>query len=48
MKQTNLVEELVTKQAKLNLEARIQAWEGLTISLEECKLYTKNALIQLN
>ena len=46
--ENTLVEELVTKQAKLNLKARIKEWEGLEIPLEECKEYTRKAFINLN
>jgi len=44
----DIVETLVTRQAQLNLEARVKEWEGLKIPLEECKQYTKQAFINLN
>lgn len=44
----DIVETLVTRQAQINLDARIKEWEGLRIPLEECKQYTKQAFINLN
>ena len=44
----DLVEAIVTKEAKTQLKSRVEKYEGFIVSLEDFKLHTKLKFINQN